>query len=337
MKLNQLVLAAVAALPSAVSGASIYEIAANATDFSTLAAAVEAAGLADTLSGDGTFTVFAPNNDAFAKVSAEVVTKLLDPIWLPQLQDVLLYHALGSVVLSTDLTDGLTTATLNGEDITINLDPARVNDESNIIAADITADNGVIHGIDTVLAPTSLTSNIVDLAVATDDLSTLVAAVTAAGLGDALSGDGPLTVFAPTNEAFAALPEGTVESLLLPENIDQLTDILTYHVVAANAASSGLSSGSVETLNGDSVEVTVSDGGVMVNDATVTTADIIASNGIIHIIDKVLMPPTDTPATESPVPAPTKSPTSGANGTMMVEGTMLSLFGSLAVFFLSGF
>ena len=89
----------------------------------------------------------------------------------------------------------MTATTLNGEDITINLDPDRVNDESNIIAADITADNGVIHVIDTVLAPTSLTSNIVDVAVATDDLSTLIAAVTAAGLGDALSGDGPFTVF----------------------------------------------------------------------------------------------------------------------------------------------
>ena len=103
---------------------------------------------------------------------------------------------------------------------------------------------------------------------------------------------------APTNEAFAALPEGTVENLLLPENIDQLADILKYHVVAANAPSSGLSSGNVETLNGDSVDVTVSDGGVMVNDATVTTSDVIASNGIVHIIDKVLMPPADeTPTT----------------------------------------
>jgi len=279
------------------------------------------------------------------------VTKLLDPIWQPQLQDVLLYHTLGSVVLSTDLTDGLTATTLNGEDITINLDPARVNNASNIIATDIIADNGIIHGIDAVLAPTSLTSNIVDLAVATDDLSTLVTAVTAAGLGDALSGDGPLTVFAPTNEAFAALPEGTVENLLLPENIDQLVDILKYHVVSANAHSSGLSSGNVETLNGDSVEVTVSDGGVMVNDATVATADVIASNGIIHIIDKVLMPPTDetkspvaapstsadTPATEPPVPAPSKSPTSASVLNYSLEGTMFSLVGSVAMFFLCGF
>ena len=119
-----------------------------------------------------------------------------------------------------------------------------------------------------------------------------------------------LLSLAPTNEAFAALPEGTVESLLLPENIDQLVDILKYHVVAANAHSSGLSSGNVETLNGDNVEVTVSDRAVTVNDATVATADVIASNGIIHIIDKVLMPP---PA-EEPVtlPATTEAPIIGS-------------------------
>ena len=98
---------------------------------------------------------------------------------------------------------------------------------------------------------------------------------------------------APTNDAFAALPAGTVESLLLPENLEQLQDILKYHVVAANAHSSGLASGDVDTLLGDHVEITVSDSGVMVNDANVVTPDVIASNGIIHVIDKVLLPPDD--------------------------------------------
>lgn len=145
-----------------------------------------------------------------------------------------------------------------------------------------------------------------DIAVGNNMSSTLVAAVKAARLVDALSGEGPLTVFAPTNSAFAALLEGTLESLLQPENVEQLTNIRTYHVVAASADSSSLSYGDTETLNGDLVEVSISDEGVSVNDANVVTADIIASNGIIHVIDKVLLPPADTaPATtEALVEAP---------------------------------
>ena len=111
--------------------------------------AIDATGLGDVLKEDGTFTIFAPPNSAFEKLPADRVTKLLDPTWQPQLQDVLAYHALGSEVLSTDLSDGLTAATLNfqGEEITINLDPARVNEVSNILVdaglVDIEADNGV--------------------------------------------------------------------------------------------------------------------------------------------------------------------------------------------------
>ena len=126
------------------------------------------------------------------------MTKLSDPIWKPQLEDLLKYHVLGSVVKSTDLLDGLTAPTLNGQNITINLNPPRINDISNIILdglVDIEAANGVIHGIDTVLTPTSVGSNIVDIAVGNDLFSTLVTAVTNAGLVDALSGEGPLTVF----------------------------------------------------------------------------------------------------------------------------------------------
>jgi uncharacterized surface protein with fasciclin (FAS1) repeats len=126
---------------------------------------------------------------------------------------------------------------------------------------------------------------------ANPDFSTLVAAVTAAGLVETLSGEGPFTVFAPTNDAFGSLPEGTVDTLLLPENIDQLTDILKYHVVSGYFPSSSIESGvwTVETLNGDSITVDVSDAGIMVNDANVIRADIMASNGVIHVIDKLLM------------------------------------------------
>ena len=106
---------------------------------------------------------------------------------------------------------------------------------------------------------------------------------------------------APTNEAFAALPEGTVESLLLPENIEQLQDILKYHVVAGYALSPDLVSGDIETLNGDFVTITLSESGIVVNDANVISADIEASNGVIHVIDKVLLPPPSDDMNEEPV------------------------------------
>jgi uncharacterized surface protein with fasciclin (FAS1) repeats len=132
---------------------------------------------------------------------------------------------------------------------------------------------------------------IVDLAVATPELSTLVSAVQAADLVETLSSEGPFTVFAPTNDAFAALPAGTLDSLLLPENKQQLTDILTYHVVAGKVMSSDLSDGQViTTVNGATLTVSIADGVVKVGDATVTTADVEASNGVVHVIDAVLLP-----------------------------------------------
>lgn len=133
---------------------------------------------------------------------------------------------------------------------------------------------------------------IVDVASSNPDFSTLVAAVSAAGLVDTLAGDGPFTVFAPTNEAFAALPAGTVEDLLKPENIDQLTQILTYHVVSgqANAADLLGKKGGIETVEGTAVPFDATGDGVLVGGANVIAADVAASNGVIHAIDKVLLP-----------------------------------------------
>lgn len=134
-------------------------------------------------------------------------------------------------------------------------------------------------------------NDIVDLAIQTEFLSTLVAAVKAGELVDVLKGDGPFTVFAPTNEAFAKLPAGTVDSLLLPENKAQLVAVLTYHVVAGKVYSKDLSDGmTATTVQGGDVTITLKDGKAMVNNATVTTADIEASNGVIHVIDTVIIP-----------------------------------------------
>ena len=134
--------------------------------------------------------------------------------------------------------------------------------------------------------------DIVDTAVAADDFNTLVAAVQAAGLVETLKGDGPFTVFAPTDAAFAALPAGTVEDLLKPENKDQLTAVLTYHVVPGKVVSADLAGKSLEaeTVQGTTVEIDATGSGVSVDDANVVTADIETSNGVIHVIDAVILP-----------------------------------------------
>lgn len=138
--------------------------------------------------------------------------------------------------------------------------------------------------------------DIVAIASGNEDFSTLVAAVSAAGLVETLQGEGPFTVFAPTNEAFAALPAGLVDKLLLPENKDVLVKILTYHVVAGAVMSADVMAGDVPSVEGGNIAVTTNDGGVQVNGANVVTADIVASNGVIHVIDAVILPPDVDPA-----------------------------------------
>ena len=148
---------------------------------------------------------------------------------------------------------------------------------------------------DTTVAATDTTEmatevgNIVAVAQGNPEFSTLVAAVTAAGLGEALSGEGPFTVFAPTNAAFEALPAGLLEKLLLPENKEVLTKILTYHVVAAKVMAADVAAGDVATLEGSTFAITT-EGGVKVNTSNVTATDVAASNGVIHVIDAVLVP-----------------------------------------------
>lgn len=134
--------------------------------------------------------------------------------------------------------------------------------------------------------------DIVDTAVGNDNFSTLVTAVTEAGLVDALKGDGPFTVFAPTNDAFAALPDGTVETLLMDENIDQLQAILKLHVVAGKIKSGDIAEGTteVETLGGETIDVVNTDGTITVGGAEVIMADVYTSNGVIHAIDSVILP-----------------------------------------------
>jgi uncharacterized surface protein with fasciclin (FAS1) repeats len=142
-----------------------------------------------------------------------------------------------------------------------------------------------------VAAPVEAPKTVVDIAVGSADHTTLVTAVTAAGLVETLSGSGPFTIFAPTNAAFAALPAGTVETLLKPESKDKLTSVLTYHVVAGNVLAADLMDGQkVATLNGQELTVAIKDGVVTINGAKVTAADLAGSNGVIHVVDAVLLP-----------------------------------------------
>ena len=153
-----------------------------------------------------------------------------------------------------------------------------------------TADTTVAAADSTEMATTEVeVGNIVEVAQGNPEFSTLVTAVTAAGLGEALSGAGPLTVFAPTNAAFEALPAGLLQKLLLPENKETLTKILTYHVLAAKVMAADVKAGDVTTLEGSTFAITT-EGGVKVNESKVTATDVAASNGVIHVIDAVLVP-----------------------------------------------
>ena len=160
---------------------------------------------------------------------------------------------------------------------------------SNLTLAAVTA-LGVAMGVMTARAAAD--KNIIDTAVAAGQFKTLATALSAAGLADTLKGQGPFTVFAPTDQAFAKLPPGTLDSLLKKENKDQLTAILTYHVVPGELMAADTAKlKEAKTVNGKTVRVNLSNGKIMVNDATVTGADIPASNGVIHIIDSVILPP----------------------------------------------
>merc|ERR1712176_431488 len=261
----------------------------------------------------GPFTVFAPTNDAFGKLPAGTVDTLLKPENKDQLVDILTFHVLPAQVLSTDLNVYQQVATVEGKKLQVLALPlgdktlVRVGSklEANVVAADNLATNGVAHIIDAVMLPPSHetnsvelaqsdpTKNIVELAQSVDSLSTLVAAVVAGDLAETLSSPGPFTVFAPTNDAFGALPAGTLDTLLKPENKGQLVDILTYHVVGAKALSTDLSDGqSITTVEGKAVTVHIKDGGVKINDATVVKPDVLATNGVVHVVNGVLLPPT---------------------------------------------
>jgi len=296
------------AAPPAQADQDIVDIAAADGRFTTLVAAVQAAELVDTLKSEGPFTVFAPTDDAFNALPEGTIEALLNDI--PALTDILLYHVVSGKVMAADVVTLSSADTVLGEPVAIRVENGNVFiNDAQVIITDVEASNGVIHVIDAVLLPPAdepaampetgaaaqAEMDIVDTAVANGSFTTLVTAIEAAGLVDTLKSEGPFTVFAPTDDAFNALPEGTIEALL--NDIPTLTDILLYHVVSGEVmAADVVNLSSADTVLGEPVAIRVEGDAVYVNEAQVIITDVEASNGVIHVIDAVLLPPADEPA-----------------------------------------
>jgi len=261
---------------------TVADLAVANSSFTTLVSALSGAGLVPALSNPtGTFTVFAPTNEAFAQLAS-----------LPEdLKPILLYHVLGSTVYANGVTTGYAKTLSTYMDYPMDLylnttSGVKINNSATVVAADVVGTNGVIHVIDKVLLPPS----VVGIAINNSTFSTLVSAVVKAGLAETLSGKGPFTVFAPTNDAFSALFTALGVSGVDALTADQLTPILLYHVVAGNNVSSGLVNGNIPTLQGTNISVNVGKGVVLNGNTNVVVADVQGSNGVVHAIDKVLLP-----------------------------------------------
>ena len=288
MKKTALIVALFASAVSAQS--SILETAKKDGRFKTLVTALGASNAVKVLAGKGPFTVFAPTDDAFAKLDGQVVKSLLAKKNQKTLDDLLSYHVAAGDLRAADVVARRGLEMANGQSVEINVHGKTVRiDRSKLLVTDVVCTNGVIHVIDSVLMPESRT---LPQIANKRYFGTLTAAIKAAGLLDALAGDGPFTVLAPTNAAFAKLPKGTVEDLLKPANRAQLQAILKYHVIPGRiTAAKALGAGSARTLQGASVNFEVDDGQLLVQGANVTMTDVDAKNGVVHVIDTVLIPP----------------------------------------------
>lgn len=270
---------------------NIVEVAADAGSFNILIEAAQKAGLADFLATENNLTVFAPTDDAFAALLSDLGASSLDDIPVADLANILTYHVVGAKVMSSDLSTGYvsTLSSYDNNGITMYVEVGQgvlINNSVSVVTADIEASNGVIHVVDKVILPPT----VVNIALANDNFTTLVQAVVKAGLVDALNAEGPFTVFAPTNAAFETLFAQLGVSGIEDLTAEQLTPILTYHVVPGNVTSSELSTGMVGTLNGDQMLSVDLSSGVKINESSVVAADIQGANGVVHVIDQVLLP-----------------------------------------------
>jgi transforming growth factor-beta-induced protein len=303
----------IAAAQPAQTKKNIVQTAAVAGQFKTLTALVKQAGLAGALSKPGNLTVFAPTDRAFAalkKNNPELFQKVASDKSLLRL--VLTYHVVGKRIPAAAAIvaakKGLKIKTLQGERIALSFSNGRIvlNDSARVTLPNVRASNGIIHAINAVLVPPSLTQepapaptrSIVEIAAGNPDFSTLVSLVQKAGLVSAISSPGPFTVFAPTNAAFEKLAKAapaTYAAVVADPAL--LTKVLTYHVVAGairspQAVSAAQQNGKVSTLQGEAISLSIKDGKLTLNgSSTVVTADVLATNGVIHVIDTVIVPP----------------------------------------------
>lgn len=295
------VMVSVVGVSADAHSSSIYDIAASNADFESLTAAVDAANLKGTLEGSGPFTVFAPTDDAFGALGADGVDVEAT------LANVLLYHVVPGKLAAADvLSQGTLTTAFAGKSFDVAVEGGNAvittpdGVKATIVATDIEASNGIIHVIDAVIPPPvnalafsqlgDPNKTIAEVATENGNFKTLLAALSAAGLANTFSQPGNYTVFAPTDAAFAALPAGTVEALLADPS-GQLTDILLYHVVNDSLSINQVANSShIPTLLSNNLLAVDFNGGVMVDECHIQLVNIRASNGVIHVVDCVLLP-----------------------------------------------
>lgn len=284
----------------------IVDNAVLASNVTTVVAAVKAAGLVDTLKSEGPFTVFAPTNTAFGKLPAGTVETLVKPENKATLVDILTYHVVAGRYTTAMLTDGLKLTTVEGKQLSFGRTASgaiTINGVAMIETPNVISKNGVTHVIDGVLLPPEgvmvggalMVKNldIVENALNANNVKIVVSLVKAAGLVDTLRSEGPFTVFAPNDNAFAKLPQAAVLDLVKPENKTALAGVLTYHVVVGRYTSDMLTNGlKLKTVNGK--ELTFgrdASGKVTINGAVmIETPNVISKNGVTHVIDSVLLP-----------------------------------------------
>ncbi|MDG2124778.1 MAG: fasciclin domain-containing protein, partial [Verrucomicrobiales bacterium] len=280
---------------SAAAEENVYETLKSKSKYSTLVAAIDAAELQDAVATLEDITVFAPNNRAFAAIPAEDLGALLED--KEALTQVLLYHVLGVRAESRDVESGAVETLLEGESVQLRVKKywggryRRINvNDARVVDADVGATNGVIHGINSVLEPGfEAVPTLLELAAGDPNFSVLAGLVEQAGLAGVLAQDyRKLTVFAPTNEAFEAVPEEALAAVASDPR--QLRKVLLNHLLFREVTSSDLESGTIRSAARLPLEVVVSDSGITIGGANAGPADIEASNGVLHVIDAVLLP-----------------------------------------------